>query len=206
MIAARRQAGTNPGAARRWRMIRATLAAVLASALAINLSGCDRPVHEPSPTDAPDIAASMAAPPTMPASASDAAAPVPSATPTAEIAAPGQPSASRDPAEVLSAWAKAVETRDWATARAYWGDHGKGSGLSDKAFAAKWASLLDPRVTIGKGEQEGAAGSLYYTAPVRIIDGPRTVRGNVVLRRVNDVDGASEEQLRWHIESTTLAP
>ena len=183
-------------------MIRATpvhfAAAVLASALAINLSGCDRPAPAPSPS--PDLGASMPAPPTVPAT------PSPSATPTAEIAAPGEPSASRDPAEVLAGWAKAVETRDWATARAYWGDRGARSGLSGEDFAAKWSSLLDPRVTIGKGSQEGAAGSLYYTVPVRIIDGPRTLRGDVVMRRVNDVEGATDEQLRWHIESSTLAP
>lgn len=194
--------GTKRGAARHRRMIRATpmhfVVAVLASALAINLSGCDRPA--PAPSADPDVAASMAAPPTVPS------APAPSATPTAEIAAPGQPSVSRDPGEVLAAWARAVETRDWATARAYWGDHGARSGLSDKDFAARWSSLLDPRVTIGRGSEEGAAGSLYYTAPVRIIDGPRTVRGEIVLRRANDVEGASDEQLRWHIESTTLAP
>ncbi|WP_225207490.1 hypothetical protein [Novosphingobium huizhouense] len=191
-------------------MIRATpmhfVAAVLASALAINLSGCDRPAPEPADHEDAQVAASMSAPPTMPAAPAPAAAPAQSATPTAEIAAPGQPSVSRDPGEVLAAWARAVETRDWASARAYWGDHGARSGLSDKDFAAKWSSLLDPRVTIGRGSEEGAAGSLYYTAPVRIIDGPRTVRGEIVLRRANDVEGASDEQLRWHIESTTLAP
>lgn len=96
--------------------------------------------------------------------------------------------------------------RDWATVRAFWGDHGARSGLSEKTFAANWSSLLDPRVTVYKGDQEGAAGSSYYTAPVRIIDGPRTVRGEIVLRRVNDVPGASDEQLRWHIESSTLEP
>jgi hypothetical protein len=32
------------------------------------------------------------------------------------------------------------------------------------------------------------------------------LKGDVVLRRVNDVPGATEEQLRWHIESTTLTP
>jgi len=33
-----------------------------------------------------------------------------------------------------------------------------------------------------------------------------TWRGEIVIRRVNDVDGASDEQLRWHIESTTIDP
>ena len=61
-------------------------------------------------------------------------------------------------------------------------------------------------MTVGKGESEGAAGSLYYTAPVTVTDGTRVLKGDVVLRRVNDVPGATEEQLRWHIESTTLTP
>lgn len=177
-------------------MIRACLSAACASALAINLAGCDR-VPEPAPT-----ASAVAEPAPVVATA----APAPSATPTAEIATPGQPSQSRDPAEVMKDWAKAVQMRDWATVRAFWGEKGEKSGLSTQDFAAKWASLLDPKVTVYPGEQEGAAGSSYYTAPVRIIDGPRTVRGDVVLRRVNDVPGATEEQLRWHIESSTITP
>lgn len=172
-------------------MKRACLAAALA-AITISLGGCDR--QQPDPP----VPENTALP--------EAIAPAPSATPTAEIAAPGKPSESRDPVEVLKDWGDAVQLRDWPTVRAYWGDAGARSGLSDKAFAARWSSLLDPKVTIYKGEQEGAAGSLYYTAPVRIIDGPRTVRGEVVLRRVNDVDGATDEQLRWHIESSTLEP
>ncbi len=88
--------------------------------------------------------------------------------------------------------------------RAFWGDLGARSGLSETDFAARWAGLHYPKVTFGKGESEGAAGSIYYTAPVTITDGSRIITGEVVLRRVNDVDGATSEQLRWHIESTTL--
>lgn len=173
-------------------MFKPCLTAALASALAIHLAACDRkpvapPVAETSPAPAPvDVV------------------PAPSATPTAVIATPGVPSESRDPAEVLAAWAKSVEARDWVTVRAYWGDHGARSGLSKKAFAAKWSDLLAPTVTVDKGDGEGGAGSLYYTASVTIVDGARTVRGEVVIRRVNDVPGATDEQLRWHIESTTL--
>lgn len=188
-------------------MIRFALAAALTSAIAINLSGCDRPAPVPSDSASPagpaleSVAASVGA-----SVGAVVDGPTPSPTPTADIRTPGVPSASRDPGEVLAAWRNAVEARDWATARAYWGDHGARSGLSDKAFAAKWSTLLDPKVTIDKGDQEGAAGSLYYTAPVRIIDGSRTLRGEIVLRRANDVDGATDEQLRWHIDSTTLVP
>ena len=126
------------------------------------------------------------------------------ATPTAEVSEPAVPSASRDPQEVLGAWAKAVELRDWRTVRSYWGEGGKTSGMDDTAFAAKWSDLIAPKVTVGAGQQEGAAGSSYYTAPVTIVDGSRTVKGEVTMRRVNDVPGATPEQLRWHIESTTL--
>lgn len=190
-------------------MIRACLATALASAIAINLAGCDRqPAAGPAgETNAPPLAgASMSPSPLVSAEPSGDVPPAPSATPTADVATPGEPSRSRDPAEVLAGWKRAVETRDWATVRAYWGDHGAASKLAPKAFAARWSGLLDPRVTIGKGELEGAAGSSYYTVPVRIIDGPRTLRGEIVLRRVNDVPGASDEQLRWHIESSTLQP
>ncbi len=188
-------------------MIRFALAAAFASALAINLTGCDRPAPVPGESAVPSNAA-------LESVAADVASsvgpvvdgPSPAPTPTAEVRTPGMASNSRDPAEVLAFWGKAVEARDWATVRATWGDHGARSGLSDKAFAARWSSLLDPKVTIGRGEQEGAAGSLYYTAPVRIVDGARVLAGEVVLRRANDVDGATDEQLRWHIESATLAP
>ena len=127
-------------------------------------------------------------------------------TPTGSAAKPRPHSASRDPGVVLRAWADAVEARDWASVRAFWGDHGAGSGLSEAAFAAQWAGLQHPKVSLARGKSEGAAGSLYDTAAVQIIDGARMISGEVVIRRVNDVDGASAEQLRWHIESTTLMP
>ena len=104
------------------------------------------------------------------------------------------------------AWAKAISLKDWDAAYAYWGDHGARSGLSREAHAAQWAALTRPDLEIGKGTIEGAAGSSFYTVPVTVIDGKRRIRGEVVLRRVNDVPGATDEQLRWHIVSSTLKP
>ncbi|WP_292927956.1 hypothetical protein [Novosphingobium sp. PASSN1] len=144
--------------------------------------------------------------------ACNAAAPTPPPEPTgAKFASPPQPSparppSSRDPDVVLRAWGDAFEARDWVTARAFWGDQGARSGLTEEDFAARWAGLHYPKVTLAKGTSEGAAGSLYYTAPITITDGARVITGEIVLRRANDVDGATPEQLRWHIESTTLAP
>jgi membrane-bound inhibitor of C-type lysozyme len=61
----------------------------------------------------------------------------------------------------------------------------------------------------GPGQVEGAAGSLYVDVPVviygRLADGAEFHRkGNVTLRRVNDVPGATAEQLKWRIERIDL--
>lgn len=119
---------------------------------------------------------------------------------------PARPPSSRNPDVVLRAWGDAIEARDWLMVRQFWGDQGARSGLSEANFAAQWTGLRYPKVSLAKGTSEGAAGSLFYTAPVTITDGSRVITGEVVLRRVNDVDDASAEQLRWHIESTTLNP
>jgi len=55
------------------------------------------------------------------------------------------------------------------------------------------------------GKIEGAAGSLYVTVPIviygRFATGkPLHQSGDAVLRRVNNVPGATAEQLRWRIE------
>ena len=44
-------------------------------------------------------------------------------------------------------------------------------------FRAAWNRLNDPVVEVGPGQQEGAAGSSYYTAPVTITDGARRLSG-----------------------------
>ena len=160
------------------------------------LAACSQSPQQPSGTAASD-AATLAAATAAPATPVPTPAPAPTATP---------PSESRDPATVVVAWAKAMTLKQWDSAYLYWGDHGARSGLTLPQFAAKWGKLGNPEFELHKGETEGAAGSLYYTAPIVLIDGQRHLRGEIVLRRVNDVDGASPEQLRWHIESLTTEP
>ena len=172
------------------------------------LAACSRPA--PEEPDASALASSAAqADVTASAEAMPSAAPTgsPTASPIAPPAAkPELPSESRDPAKVVVAWAKAMTLKQWGSAYLYWGDHGARSGLTRAQFAAKWGKLANPEFELQAGDTEGGAGSLYYTAPIVLIDGKRHVRGEIVLRRVNDVDGASAEQLRWHIESLTVAP
>jgi hypothetical protein len=114
------------------------------------------------------------------------------------------PSASRDPAAVLLAWAGAMSLRQWDAAYLYWENKGAGTGMNLDQFKAHWGRLDNPEFEIGPGVSEGAAGSLYYTAPVVLIDGKAQIEGEVVLRRVNDGAGATPEDLRWHVESHTL--
>lgn len=76
-------------------------------------------------------------------------------------------------------------------------------------FAKMFADLDTATVAIPGGTTEGAAGSTYYTAPVTITASdeagrPIRIEGEAVLRRVNDVDGATPAQLRWHFERLTL--
>jgi hypothetical protein len=114
------------------------------------------------------------------------------------------PPTSLDPAKVLQAWAEAMSLKQWDAAFLYWENKGAGTGMSLDQFKAHWGRLRNPEFEIHLGRGEGAAGSLYYTAPVVLIDGKERIEGEVVLRRVNDVPGATAEDLRWHIESHTL--
>jgi len=181
-------------------------AIILGTALA--LTSCTKPAPEQADTQAAASSAAQAAAAAsaaVPAEASPGA----SASPVADkpaAPAPEAPSTSRDPGTVVVAWAKAMTLKQWDAAYLYWGDHGQRSGLTPQQFAAKWGKLANPEFELHPGSTEGAAGSLYYTAPIVLIDGKRHTRGEIVLRRVNDVDGASAEQLRWHIESLTVTP
>lgn len=109
---------------------------------------------------------------------------------------------------VLHSWMRAIELEEYDQARALMSDTDRA-----KWSRSEWIKLfadLD-RVTVAApdGTMEGAAGSSYYTAPVTITasdaDGrPVRYEGEVVLRRINDVPGATPEQLRWHIDRVTL--
>lgn len=109
---------------------------------------------------------------------------------------------------LLLAFARAIELQEYDQAHAMLspGDQKK---WSTAAFAAIFSDLAKTSVAVPTGTLEGAAGSTYYTAPVDITgmdkDG-RSVRitGEAVLKRVNDIEGATAAQLRWHFQSLTL--
>lgn len=109
---------------------------------------------------------------------------------------------------VLLNWTRAIELREWDQAWLLLPDAEK-EKWSRGDFAALFANLQDISVAVSSGRMEGAAGSTYYTAVATIsaneADGrPVRYEAEVILRRVNDVPGASAKQLGWHIESVDL--
>ena len=105
-------------------------------------------------------------------------------------------------AEILRSYVALAQKRDFAGAADFW---------SDPADAAQFAADLDdyPKVamSVGKpGDMEGAAGSSFIKVPVAMdltlrSGSPYAMTCTATLRRVNDVPGASEKQLRWNIQS-----
>jgi len=182
--------------------IRQTCAVSAVFAVALHLAGCERGAPTP---DAAQSDAAMMAPQSATPTGVALAVPAPASSAPA-VSEPAMTNRSARPEDVLAGWAVAIERRDWQAVRALWGDKGAASGLSQTEFARRWDLLRSPRVTVGAGEQEGAAGSLYYQAPVRIVDGGKTISGTVTIRRVNDVNGATAEQLRWHADASLGAP
>jgi hypothetical protein len=119
----------------------------------------------------------------------------------------------RSPADarrVVERYYAAIERHDYRTAYRLWDRGGTASGRSFAAFARGFADTAHSRVVAGAPtDGEGAAGSSFITVPVRVEARTRGgVRqrfvGRYTLRRVNDVDGATPDQLSWHIASARL--
>lgn len=167
----------------------------LAAVLAVLLAGCERSAPEQPSTPATSEAAAPAAPaplPTVPG-------PPRGTAPALDV---GALEDRQDPDRLLRYYAAALRARDWAAAARAWGP---GSGVTAATLKASYDRAEPPVLSLGQGEVEGAAGSLYYEAPAAISFGGRPPeRGSLVLRRVNDVPGASDQQLRWHIERSTI--
>ena len=114
--------------------------------------------------------------------------------------------------DVLRRYYLAIDGRDYRRAYALWAQDGAASGQAYNAFAAGFAQTAHTRVEFtGPVTLGGAAGTTYATVPVRV--GATTTEGaaqhfagTYTLRRVNDVPGATAEQLRWRIALAHLEP
>jgi hypothetical protein len=111
---------------------------------------------------------------------------------------------SRDCRTVAQAYVNALARGDFAFAARVWDD----PVIDDARLKALFAGYKQPSIAISDVGQEGAAGSLYCTVSGTLSDAggaPKPAqKGEIVLKRVNDVPGATPEQLRWTIRSSTF--
>jgi hypothetical protein len=176
-------------------MLIRTLGLIAFSAAALQLAGCERNSPEPLPSE---TAAAEAAVPVE--AAAPASAQPPDPVPRLDLGALDE---RRNPDRLLRFYAEALHARDWSAASRAWG---VASGVTAGTLKAAYDRPERATLEVGKGTVEGAAGSLFYEAPVVLRFGPGAPpeRGTLTLRRVNDVPGATPEQLRWHIERATI--
>jgi hypothetical protein len=124
----------------------------------------------------------------------------------AEPKGPIDPKSAEAAGQVVQHYGALIEQARFAEARKLWGD-----GAAAKAFESQLARYSEIHLEIGKlGDMEGAAGSIYLTEPVsfygKLKAGEQFRRAaNIILRRVNDVPGSTQEQRRWHIERVEWA-
>ncbi|MDO6416850.1 hypothetical protein Q4F19_20875 [Sphingomonas sp. BIUV-7] len=101
----------------------------------------------------------------------------------------------------------AIEARDYRAAYRLW--HGR---YSLAQVRAGYADNVHVRATpIPPFEADAGAGSVYCEVKVRVDAVLRSGRrqhfaGSFTLRRVNDVDGSTADQRRWHIIGAKLRP
>jgi hypothetical protein len=166
------------------------------------LAGCGSSSRAPGPAATSPSPAPSSSAPAFSAPSPPAAAPIP--TPTAEATQDPAVLSSRDCRTVAQAYTEAVAHNDFAFAARVWND----PVIDAARLKAVFNPYAIPQIEISKVQEEGAAGSLYCTVTGKISDVanpnmPR-VTGEIVLRRVNDVPGATPDQLRWTIQSSTF--
>ena len=178
---------------------RSTAAAVVA--LALTLGACGQGEAGPDPAEPSATAPSSDTPPTASRQLDDGSPDLspPELVPEAEKGETGA-------RNVLLSFARAIELEEFDQAYAMLGQADR-QAMTRAEFAALFDGFSEITVAVPTGTMEGAAGSIYYEVPTTITgsDGGK-LSGTIVLRRVNDVPGASAEQLRWHLDRFEVAP
>lgn len=109
----------------------------------------------------------------------------------------------RDPERLLRFYTNAIRVGDWNSAAKAWSLDAQ---ITPDKLRSEFAGEAGPKIAVGKGDWENAAGTVFYEAPVTIDfpDGRDSRRGTIVLRRADDVPGASELQLVWRIARSSV--
>ena len=150
--------------------------------------------------------------PAAPATSTPAPAPMPAPVPADPNAIPASEKTAAAAKQVLDDYFAALATKQYGRAYRMWGGRGEATGMSEAQFAASFAKykIYDGRA-FKAGNSEGAAGSIYIDFPVTVTGilakgGGFSLSGPMTLKRVNDVDGSTAEQRRWHISASGLKP
>ncbi|RKF22595.1 hypothetical protein D6851_05085 [Altericroceibacterium spongiae] len=103
-----------------------------------------------------------------------------------------------NPRRVLAYVKAAIDAHRLADAALAWRSEAEMTGAT---LTEQLGDYPDMELDYGEGEEEGAAGTLYYQVPVTLTadEGSVNRKGIITLSRVNDVPGASEEQLAWRV-------
>ena len=112
--------------------------------------------------------------------------------------------ASKDCGEVVEVYLEALGGREWAKAALVWHD----PVVDGARLEAVFGGYKELQLAWTEPSVEGAAGSLYCTVVGKLTDAQDPakppVEGTLELKRVNDVPGATPDQLRWTLRSSTF--
>lgn len=117
------------------------------------------------------------------------------------------PDSAQGAAQVVQGYYGLLEEQRFEDAQDLWAPTSAIGSQDDAHFAARFRGFSEIHANIGApSELDGAAGSLYVRVPAQIY-GRLAANGkpwyglrHVILRRVNDVEGSTAAQRRWHIE------
>ena len=179
--------------------------------LALGLAACSppKPAEAPAPVAPLSAPAANLAPANPPPPGSPGGLPD-DRTPISEGKI--DPKSAQGAAQVTQTYYALIGEGKYAEAWALWSDGGKASGVSQADFAKSFDRYASYNAQIGApGDTEGGAGSIYVAVPVVIYGRLKTgaevhEKGEMQLRRVNDVDGSTAEQRRWHIAGIDTKP
>jgi hypothetical protein len=112
--------------------------------------------------------------------------------------------ASKDCSAVVEFYLEALGSREWAQAALVWSD----PVIDGVRLEAVFGGYKVLQLAWTEPVTEGAAGSLYCTVSGKLTDArdpaKPPVDGTLELKRVNDVPGATPDQLRWTLRSSTF--
>jgi len=112
--------------------------------------------------------------------------------------------ASRNCPAVVEFYLEALSGREWDKAALVWDD----PVIDGARLEAVFGTYKDLRLEWPEPFVEGAAGSSFCTVSGKLSDAGDPakvlVEGTLLLKRVNDVPGATPDQLRWTLQSSTF--